>query len=249
MADLDNLRRRGPRTDGGHGEHPGPRTGPRCPRARRSRPAWRLEGAARPDDAEKTRAAAVAGQGGAVRPDDAEKAPAETARGGKWRSGRIVRVGAPDALGGSRMIPRLCSQRCGVRGGTILPGRQNQDPMGPPTTPTHPQEPAPTTTRPRTPSNAPDEPPTARTAPGRNRLRIRSAHPCAGASLRRGVPGPGGGQSAVSRWPGRRRGRWRRPGPRVAGRRGRRRRRRPGGSPEPPARGWRGRDWRRPQAP
>ena len=67
--------------------------------------------------------------------------------------------------------------------------------------------------------------------------------------VRRGVPGPGGGQSAVSRWPGRRRGRWRRPGPRVAGRRGRRRRRRPGGFPEPPARGWRGRDWRRPQAP
>ena len=58
-----------------------------------------------------------------------------------------------------------------------------------------------------------------------------------------------GRQSAVSRWPGRRRGRWRRPGRRVAGRRGRRRRRRPGGSPEPPARGWRGRDWRRPQAP
>ena len=98
------------------------------PRTRRSRPAWRLEGVARPDDAEKTLA--------------------ETARGGKWRSGRIVRVGTPDALGGSRMIPRLCSQRCGVRSGTILPERQNQDPMGPPTSPTHPREPTPTTTRP-----------------------------------------------------------------------------------------------------
>ena len=43
--------------------------------------------------------------------------------------------------------------------------------------------------------------------------------------------------SAVSRWRGRRRGRWWRPGPRVAGRRGRRRRRRPGGSRSVPARG------------
>ena len=46
------------------------------------------------------------------------------------------------------MIPRLQRQRGRVRGGTILPGRQNQDPVGPPTSPTPPRsEPSPSTKR------------------------------------------------------------------------------------------------------
>ena len=179
MADLDNLRRRGPRTDGGHDEHPGPRTGPRCPRARRSRPAWRLEGAARPDDAEKT--------------------PAEPTRGGEWRPGRIVRDDTPDAPGGSRMIPRLQRQRGRVRGGTILPGRQNRDPVGPPTSPTPPRsEPPPSTKR-----TSASESRSARGCAGAvTPLRVRRSSRCvswceAHASAR-DVPGTGGHRTSGS---------------------------------------------------
>ena len=67
---------------------------------------------------------------GVARPHEAEKAPAEPARGGIWRSGRIVRAGTPDALGDFRMIPRLRRRCGGVRGGTILPEHQNRNPMG-----------------------------------------------------------------------------------------------------------------------
>nr|WP_253274665.1 transposase family protein [Actinomyces sp. oral taxon 414] len=40
-----------------------------------------------------------------------------------WRSGRIVRVGISDALGGFRVIPRFWRRCGGVWGGTILPER------------------------------------------------------------------------------------------------------------------------------
>ena len=107
---------------------------------------------------------------GVARPHEAEKAPAEPARGGIWRSGRIVRAGTPDALSDFRMIPRLRRRCGGVRGGTILPERQNRNPMGsaePPDAlgvgggaPARPRGPTPTTTRPRTPPDTPNEPPT-----------------------------------------------------------------------------------------
>ena len=74
--------------------------------------------------------AAAGASTGVARPDEAEKAPAEPARGGIWRSGRIVRAGTPDALSDFRMIPRLRRRCGGVRGGTILPERQNRNPMG-----------------------------------------------------------------------------------------------------------------------
>ena len=120
----------------------------------------------------RVRSIAAAGAStGVARPDEAEKtAPAEPARGGMWRSGRIVRAGTPDALGDFRMIPRLRRRCGGVRGGTILPERQNRNPMGVAErpdapgvgggAPARPRGPTPTTTRPRTPPDTPDEPPT-----------------------------------------------------------------------------------------
>ena len=130
----------------------------------------------------RARSTAAAGAStGVARPDEAEKtAPAEPARGGIWRSGRIVQAGTPDALGDFRMIPRLRRRCGGVRGGTILPERQNRNPMGPTErpdalgvgggAPARPRGPTPTTTRPRTPPDTPDEPPiTPRTRS--NRLR------------------------------------------------------------------------------
>ena len=42
---------------------------------------------------------------------------------GFWRSGRIVRVGTPDAPGSFRVIARFWRQRGRVRSGTILPER------------------------------------------------------------------------------------------------------------------------------
>ena len=62
----------------------------------------------------------------------AEKAaPAEPARGGKWRPGRIVRVGTPARWRHNRGIMRKSPSASGVSARTILPGRQNQDPMEP----------------------------------------------------------------------------------------------------------------------
>ena len=61
------------------------------------------------------------------------------------------------------MIPRLQRQRGRVRGGTILPGRQNRDPVGPPTSPT--------------PSRSEPSPSTKRTSASES----RSARGCAGA--------------------------------------------------------------------
>ena len=118
----------------------------------------------------RARSIAAAGATGVARPHEAEKTPAEPARGGIWRSGRIVRAGTPDALSDFRMIPRLRRRCGGVRGGTILPERQNRNPMGsaePPDAlgvgggaPARPRGPTPTTTRPRTPPDTPNEPPT-----------------------------------------------------------------------------------------
>ena len=89
-------------------------------------------GGRRPSAPGAARSIAAAGAStGVARPDEAEKAPAEPAQGGIWRSGRIVRAGTPDALGDFRMIPRLRRRCGGVRGGTILPERQNRNPMGP----------------------------------------------------------------------------------------------------------------------
>ena len=121
---------------------------------------------------------------GFARPDEAEKtAPAEPARGGIWRSGRIIQAGTPDALGDFRMIPRLRRRCGGVRGGMILPERQNRNPMGPAErpdalgvgggAPARPRGPTPTTTRPRTPPDTPDEPPTTPRTRS-NRLHQRS---------------------------------------------------------------------------
>ena len=121
----------------------------------------------------RVRARSIAAAGastGVARLHEAEKAPAEPARGGIWRSGRIVRAGTPDALGDFRMIPRLRRRCGGVRGGTILPEHQNRNPMRSAErpdapgvgggTPARPRGPTPTTTRPRTPPDTPDEPPT-----------------------------------------------------------------------------------------
>ena len=121
---------------------------------------------------------------GFARPDEAEKtAPAEPARGGIWRSGRIIQAGTPDALGDFRMIPRLRRRCGGGRGGMILPARQNRNPMGPAErpdalgvgggAPARPRGPTPTTTRPRTPPDTPDEPPTTPRTRS-NRLHQRS---------------------------------------------------------------------------
>ena len=135
----------------------------------------------------RVRARSIAAAGtstGVARPDEAEKtAPAEPARGGIWRSGRIVRASTPDALGDFRMIPRLRRRCGGVRGGTILPEHQNRDSMGAAErpnalgsgdgAPARPREPIPTTARPRTPPDTPDEPPTTPRTRS-NRLRQRS---------------------------------------------------------------------------
>ena len=48
---------------------------------------------------------------------------AAPATSGFWRSGRIVRVGTPDAPGSFRVIARFWRQRGRVRSGTILPER------------------------------------------------------------------------------------------------------------------------------
>ena len=128
-------------------------------------------GGRRPSAPGAARSIAAAGAStGVARPDEAEKTPAEPARGGIWRSGRIVQAGTPDALGDFRMIPRLRRRCGGVRGGTILPERQNRNPMGSAErpdalgvgggAPARPRGPTPTTTRPRTPPDTPDEPPT-----------------------------------------------------------------------------------------
>ena len=61
-------------------------------------------------------------------------------RGGKWRSGRIVRTTTPDALGGSRMIPRFLRRRCRVGAGTILPERHFPPPSSPRRTGCEPAE-------------------------------------------------------------------------------------------------------------
>ena len=128
-------------------------------------------GGRRPSAPGAARSIAAAGAStGVARPDEAEKAPAEPARGWIWRSGRIVRASTPDALGDFRMIPRLRRRCGGVRGGTILPERQNRNPMGVAErpdalgigggAPARPRGPTPTATRPRTPPDTPDEPPT-----------------------------------------------------------------------------------------
>ena len=157
-------------------------------------------GGRRPSAPGAARSIAAAGAStGVARPDEAEKAPAEPARGGIWRSGRIVRAGTPDALGDFRMIPRLRRRCGGVRGGTILPERQNRNPMGVAErpdalgigggAPARPRGPTPTTTRPRTPPDTPDEPPTTpRTRSNRLRQRSgqhrRSSSPTTGAQPR-----------------------------------------------------------------
>ena len=141
-------------------------------------------GGRRPSAPGAARSIAAAGAStGVARPDEAEKAPTEPARGGIWRSGRIVRAGTPDALGDFRMIPRLRRRCGGVRGGTILPERQNRNPMGAAErpdalgigggAPARPRGPTPTTTRPRTPPDTPDEPPTTPRTRS-NRLHQRS---------------------------------------------------------------------------
>ena len=151
----------------------------------------------------RVRARSIAAAGtstGVARPDEAEKtAPAEPARGGIWRSGRIVRASTPDALGDFRMIPRLRRRCGGVRGGPILPEHQNRDSMGAAErpnalgsgdgAPARPREPIPTTARPRTPPDTPDEPPTTpRTRSNRLRQRSgqhrRSSSPTTGAQPR-----------------------------------------------------------------
>ena len=143
----------------------------------------------------RVRARSIAAAGastGVARPHEAEKAPAEPARGGIWRSGRIVRAGTPDALSDFRMIPRLRRRCGGVRGGTILPERQNRNPMGsaePPDAlgvgggaPARPRGPTPTTTRPRTPPDTPDEPPTT------PRTRLNRLHQRSGQHRRSSPP-------------------------------------------------------------
>ena len=203
--------------------HPSPSTPPvpkwrndAIPRERRSRrapesyapatffhpPTPRTAAARTAGRALRVRARSIAAAGastGVARPHEAEKAPAEPARGGIWRSGRIVRAGTPDALSDFRMIPRLRRRCGGVRGGTILPERQNRNPMGsaePPDAlgvgggaPARPRGPTPTTTRPRTPPDTPDEPPTTpRTRSNRLRQRSgqhrRSSSPTTGAQPR-----------------------------------------------------------------
>ena len=144
----------------------------------------------------RVRARSIAAAGtstGVARPDEAEKtAPAEPARGGIWRSGRIIQAGTPDALGDFRMIPRLRRRCGGVRGGTILPERQNRNPMGsaePPDAlgvgggaPARPRGPTPTTTRPRTPPDTPNEPPTT------PRTRLNRLHQRSGQHRRSSPP-------------------------------------------------------------
>ena len=150
-------------------------------------------GGRRPSAPGAARSIAAAGAStGVARPDEAEKAPAEPARGGIWRSGRIVQAGTPDALSDFRMIPRLRRRCGGVRGGTILPERQNRNPMGsaePPDAlgvgggaPARPRGPTPTTTRPRTPPDTPDEPPTT------PRTRLNRLHQRSGQHRRSSPP-------------------------------------------------------------
>ena len=150
-------------------------------------------GGRRPSAPGAARSIAAAGAStGVARPDEAEKAPAEPARGGIWRSGRIVRASTPDALGDFRMIPRLRRRCGGVRGGTILPERQNRNPMGsaePPDAlgvgggaPARPRGPTPTTTRPRTPPDTPNEPPTT------PRTRLNRLHQRSGQHRRSSPP-------------------------------------------------------------
>ena len=146
----------------------------------------------------RVRARSIAAAGastGVARPDEAEKTPAEPARGGIWRSGRIVQAGTPDALGDFRMIPRLRRRCGGVRGGTILPERQNRNPMGSAErpdalgvgggAPARPRGPTPTTTRPRTPPDTPDEPPTT------PRTRLNRLHQHSGQHCRSSPPTTG----------------------------------------------------------
>ena len=150
-------------------------------------------GGRRPSAPGAARSIAAAGAStGVARPDEAEKAPAEPARGGIWRSGRIVRASTPDALGDFRMIPRLRRRCGGVRGGTILPERQNRNPMGSAErpdapgvgggAPARPRGPTPTTTRPRTPPDTPDEPPTT------PRTRLNRLHQRSGQHRRSSPP-------------------------------------------------------------
>ena len=150
-------------------------------------------GGRRPSAPGAARSIAAAGAStGVARPDEAEKAPAEPARGGIWRSGRIVRAGTPDALSDFRMIPRLRRRCGGVGGGTILPERQNRNPMGsaePPDAlgvgggaPARPRGPTPTTTRPRTPPDTPNEPPTT------PRTRLNRLHQRSGQHRRSSPP-------------------------------------------------------------
>ena len=160
----------------------------------RRRPGPRRRGAAGRALRVRSRNIAAAGAStGVARPDEAEKtAPAEPARGGIWRSGRIIQAGTPDALGDFRMIPRLRRRCGGVRGGMILPERQNRNPMGPAErpdalgvgggAPACPQGPTPTTTRPRTPPDTPDEPPTT------PRTRLNRLHQRSGQHRRSSPP-------------------------------------------------------------
>ena len=108
-------------TRGGYGApfHSARRAGQRVPEQR----ALHHQGRPRPDPAVQGRPGhprlhrRLIGTTGAVRPTGHSNCCRF------WRSGRIVRVGTPDALGGFRVIPRFWRRRGGVRGGTILPER------------------------------------------------------------------------------------------------------------------------------
>ena len=108
-------------TRGGYGApfHSARRAGQRVPEQR----ALHHQGRPRPDPAVQGRPGhprlhrRLIGTTGAVRPTGHSNCCRF------WRSGRIVRVGTPDALGGFRVIPRFWRWCGGVRGGTILPER------------------------------------------------------------------------------------------------------------------------------
>ena len=108
-------------TRGGYGApfHSARRAGQRVPEQR----ALHHQGRPRPDPAVQGRPGhprlhrRLIGTTGAVRPTGYSNCCRF------WCSGRIVRVGTPDVLGGFRVIPRFWRRRGGVRGGTILPER------------------------------------------------------------------------------------------------------------------------------
>ena len=108
-------------TRGGYGApfHSARRAGQRVPEQR----ALHHQGRPRPDPAVQGRPGhprlhrRLIGTTGAVRPTGHSNCCRF------WRSGRIVRAGTPDVLGGFRVIPRFWRRCGGVRGGTILPER------------------------------------------------------------------------------------------------------------------------------